>query len=189
MRAEAAALLELVRGGPTPLPRNGSPDPQRLFELAQQHQVTPLAFLRWKQRGSAEGRDIPAEVRPSFRMAYLHHSLRNEVLAKQLVELRGALAERGIDALVFKGPWLAFHAYPDPGARPVDDIDLGIHERDFEGALEVLSSLGYQLGKSLPATPEEARSARPPAASSATASAASLAGSARARWRRTPSCR
>ena len=158
MRAEAAALLELVRGGPTRLARNGSPDPGRLLELAQEHQVAPLVYQRWRARAGAEGgaNDIPAEVRPSFRMAYLHHSLRNELLAKHLVELRSALAERGIDSLVFKGPWLAFHAYPDPGSRPVDDIDLGIHERDYEGTLEVLSTIGYQLGKSLPATPEEA---------------------------------
>ena len=158
MRAEAAALLRLVGAAESaPSPSYGSPDPQRLLELAHEHQVTPLAYQRWKSLGAAERRpDIPTEVRASFRMSYLHHGLRNEVLAKHLVELGNELAERGIESLVFKGPWLAFHAYPDPGTREVDDIDLGIHERDYKGTLEVLASLGYRLGEDLPSTPEEA---------------------------------
>lgn len=159
MSPEAALLLRLVGGASAnSLSESGDSDPRRLLALAQRHQVTSLAYHASQVNASsgAQRPEIPLEVRPAFRMAFLHHALRNEVLAQNLAHLDGALAARGIEALVFKGPWLAFHAYPDPGTRPVDDIDLGIRERDYRAALEVLSSLGYRPGGELPSTPEEA---------------------------------
>jgi len=39
---------------------------------------------------------------------------------------------------------MAFCAYPDPGARPIGDIDLGIRERDYPGALGALREIGYE---------------------------------------------
>ncbi len=159
MRPEVAALFELL-GVPGPEPRaaRGAADARALFELAQRHQVAALVYHLWKSRASCDDArpGIPPEVRPSFRMAFLHHALRNEVLWRNLTELCAALESRGIEALVFKGPWLAFRAYPDPGTRPVDDIDLAIRERDYGGALEVLSSLGYRPDGSVPPDAEGA---------------------------------
>jgi Uncharacterised nucleotidyltransferase len=159
VRPEAALLLRLLGVEGPDLPAgSGAPDPRRLLELALWHQVGALAYHSWKTgpAGDTGRAEIPPEVQLSFRQAFLHHAMRNEALATSLAELAGALAARGIEALVFKGPWLAFHAYPDPGTRPVDDIDLGIHERDYRAALEVLTALGYRSDGELPSTPEEA---------------------------------
>lgn len=53
------------------------------------------------------------------------------------------LADNGFTALVLKGGWLAWHAYPDPAMRPLRDIDLLLREDQFAEAYRLLLASGY----------------------------------------------
>lgn len=157
MRAEAAWLIALARSDESPPPGPASVDLERWLELARLHQMAPLAHWCCSAAGEpSPWRTALHEVFESLRVEYLHHMMRNESLRTDLADLFTALEEKGIEAVVFKGPWLAFEAYPDPGTRPVDDIDLGVRERDYTGTAEVLTQLGYRTQGALPSSPSEA---------------------------------
>jgi hypothetical protein len=79
--------------------------------------------------------------------------MRNDALAEMIAAIDRALGAAGVEPLFFKGPWLAFRAYPDPGTRPVGDIDLGIPESVFPAALAALRGLGLQTFATVPEDP------------------------------------
>src|SRR5438105_2268443 len=51
-------------------------------------------------------------------------TLRQQAIQCQLVEILDACRPAGIEPLVLKGAYLAAHIYPQPGLRPMNDIDL-----------------------------------------------------------------
>ena len=54
------------------------------------------------------------------------------------------LTDAGLEPVVFKGPAVAAR-YPDPGLRPMDDIDLLLPEADHRRALDALGNAGWQV--------------------------------------------
>jgi len=127
---------------------------ERVTELAERQQVAGLCSWVWRRRNaSAGGRRssaLPARVEGELRNSYWQHLRSNGWLLHELSALQDSLASRGVDALFLKGPWLAFHAYPDPGARPVGDIDLLVRESDYAGAVEAITRVGYASSGRLP---------------------------------------
>jgi hypothetical protein len=67
-----------------------------------------------------------------------------------------SLDRNGIETLLFKGAPIALRHYPDPGLRPMEDIDLLVHKQQARQAIELLIQLGWvpavrpakQLGES-----------------------------------------
>ena len=56
------------------------------------------------------------------------------------------LTDAGLEPVVFKGPAVAAR-YPEPGLRPMDDIDLLLPEADHRLALETLRHVGWQVAR------------------------------------------
>jgi hypothetical protein len=56
------------------------------------------------------------------------------------------LTDAGLEPVVFKGPAVAAR-YPDPGLRPMDDIDLLLPQADHRRALDALSRAGWQVAR------------------------------------------
>ena len=56
------------------------------------------------------------------------------------------LTEVGLEPVVFKGPAVAAR-YPEPGLRPMDDIDLLLPRADHGRALEALGHAGWQVAR------------------------------------------
>jgi hypothetical protein len=137
VRRAAAHLLGLARGARPDLEGG---DAEAVLQLAGAHEVAALGHV-WL-RGNA---DAPPELARGFKQVYQHHTVRNEVLVRDLGAVANALAGADVDAVFFKGPWVAFAAYPEPGARPVGDIDVAIHERDYPRARDALGALGYDV--------------------------------------------
>lgn len=156
MRPEAAFVLALARGegGRIGIRGDGGLDWDLVADLAARHQVD--ALCSWMGRSLGGFGEAGQGLERGLRMSYLHHRLRNEALERDLAGIHDALSTRGIEALFFKGPWLALHAYPDPGTRPVGDIDLGIQEADYAGVVAALVETGYAPIEPVPSTPEEA---------------------------------
>ena len=117
-------------------------------QLAARHHVDALCGWQLRQRLGIPrpGTHHPEWVRldERLRSRYLHHLLRNQALEADITEIHRALSQRGVPAVYFKGLWLAHHAYPDPGTRSINDIDLGVHEIDHRAAIEALGRAGYR---------------------------------------------
>lgn len=140
VRASEAAipLRERIRGAP-------AFDPAGVFALARQERVAPLLHL-----GRVEGR-IPDPLPDSFRAAceaaYYRTLYKNIVALKTGRRILEALRCTGISAAPLDG-WavlqepLGYH--PDPGTRPLEDLELVVRESDRERAESILADLGYR---------------------------------------------
>ena len=56
------------------------------------------------------------------------------------------LTDAGLEPVVFKGPAVAAR-YPEPGLRPMDDIDLLLPQADHRRALDALGQAGWQVAR------------------------------------------
>jgi len=57
------------------------------------------------------------------------------------------LLEGGLEPVVLKGPWLAAR-YPEPGLRPMDDIDVLLPSEQHHRALRLLEKSGWRVARS-----------------------------------------
>jgi hypothetical protein len=80
---------------------------------------------------------------PRLRGIYRHTWFSNQGRLAQLVQVRDALAEVDVEMVVLKGVALAYGAYPNPGLRPMDDLDLMVRPVDVKRALGVLEGRGW----------------------------------------------
>lgn len=87
---------------------------------------------------------LPPESRR--RLTVVAHAVwaQSAVLADHWAEATTALRQAGIEALTLKGMSLAHTVYPDPGLRPMADIDLLVRPAERAAALEALRALGYR---------------------------------------------
>lgn len=60
-----------------------------------------------------------------------------------LARVLAALRERGISAIVLKGPGLSRYLYPRRSLRPYRDIDLVVRARDLDAAATAIVELGF----------------------------------------------
>jgi len=103
------------------------------------------ALVWWNVRGSSY--DIPVVARQYLQALFLFHRRRNAALADEIAAVATAFADADVPVLFRKGAFLAFHRYPDPGTRPMGDVDLLIRPGDRVRVPEVLRSLGYASGR------------------------------------------
>lgn len=108
----------------------------------QVHGIAPLLH-----HASADQPDFAA-LHPDLR-TYLadQHSLSNariSLLLNELGELLTACHAAEITVIPLKGSLLATHYYPEPGLRPMNDLDLLIRPDNEARILDVLASLRYR---------------------------------------------
>lgn len=149
--AEARCLLALARGARPSV--SGPLRADELIRLGALHQVDAVAYHAVRR---LEGVDLPPAAVRGFQQAIARNMLAHGRLRRALAHLCEGLDARGVPFLVTKGPWLAFAAWPESSARPIGDIDLVIRERDWRGAVEVLTAADYRPVDPLPATGDEA---------------------------------
>jgi hypothetical protein len=149
VRAIAFGLLhDLSR--PTPLEvdaasRLAHADPhalQHLALLSDERGVGGLVFRHLETHGMLArlpARDVDA-LRHSYR-ATLAQNLRRLAAIDEILD---AFRERGIEPAPLKGVWLLETHYPDPGTRPMRDIDLLVREDQLAAAETELGRLGYR---------------------------------------------
>lgn len=147
-------LLSLARRGTPPAGDVPAVDWQTFAEKAGQHQMN--AFCYACLRHGARPQTMPEPVWENLRFEWFHQHMRNIRLFTELQELHAALDTAGLDHLFAKGPWLAFAAWPESGARPVGDIDLIVQEKDVRAVWQVLLGLGYRAESPCPEDGAEA---------------------------------
>ena len=135
-------LLSLLRGEQPILPQATVDEWSELLRNLRCHWIIP--FLYWKIG------HFPPELRPPeviytrMREIFLASHVRYLSMERQLREVMDAFNRRRIDALLIKGPALAWTVYPDPATRPFSDIDLLVRPDQYSKIKETLSQLGYR---------------------------------------------
>jgi hypothetical protein len=135
-RLDAQAERELARLARAPI------DWPALVELATHEGTAPLLHSHLRRL------DLLLEVPPAAR-ARLTDVARsvwavNTVLASHWGEAIAALGTAGVEAITLKGMALAHTVYPEPGCRPMADIDLLVRPAARAAALDALHALGYR---------------------------------------------
>ena len=97
----------------------------------------------WQRHGLVEA---CANVGPVLDLHYRHNVLRMEAMTRWASELVERLAARDVRVTVLKGMETAFSVFPEPGTRPLSDIDLLIDPEDSAAAGEVLREAGFRAG-------------------------------------------
>jgi Uncharacterised nucleotidyltransferase len=144
--ATAMLLWEACRRDPDPAAirralADGA-DMERTLAAAVAHRIAPLL---WRAFGAADARQelgsnraVLCGMADAFRMEALLLIPRAVALAVR------PLTDAGLEPVVFKGPAVAAR-YPEPGLRPMEDIDLLLPRRHHQRALAALAAAGWQV--------------------------------------------
>ena len=106
---------------------------------AEAHSLGPLLYTYLRQAGVA----VPPGVQRELQGLYLRHRHANEVRTRVLSEILAAFSDAGIETRVLKGAALAHLIYPQPGLRPMRDMDLLVKKNEALKAQAMLAELGF----------------------------------------------
>jgi hypothetical protein len=107
---------------------------------AEAHGMAPLLYTHL----NGAGVELSLSVKRKLQGFYLQHHHANRVRARVLHDIVSAYDAAGIPALVLKGAALAHMVYPEPGLRPMNDMDILVPESDARRAQQVLADLGFR---------------------------------------------
>lgn len=86
---------------------------------------------------------VPEAARRSLQAAYRETAVINCIRMEAVGSLMAELAHEGLDVLLMPGASL-LPLYPDPGCRPMDDIDLLARPGHFSGVAAFLGTRGFR---------------------------------------------
>ncbi len=113
-----------------------------LLQTAGRHGVMPL-LSRSLHTGFPA--DVPQTILEELRHRSRANAARNLFLTDELLKLLTLLEAHTISALPYKGPALAASIYGNLALREFSDLDILVHERDYQRAQCLLSTSGYRL--------------------------------------------
>lgn len=117
---------------------------------AEVHGVGPLVYSHL----NAANAPVPRAAKQALQGLYLRHRHANQVRAQVVAEVLRAFRQANIEVLLLKGIALAHLIYPQPGLRPMRDIDVLVSPARARQAQAVLAQLGFDAplsGPNLPA--------------------------------------
>lgn len=112
-----------------------------LTDLARLHRILPLMHDRL--RGTGRDWPVPRTLRTAAATSFRRHAIKAARAQRALVRCLRPLAAAGISVTALKGAWLAYHAYPQPGLRPLRDLDLLVERGRARDAFAVLVQAGF----------------------------------------------
>jgi hypothetical protein len=86
---------------------------------------------------------LPPQVERDLRLDYFQTASRNTLLYHELEKVLLGLADEGVPVVLLKGAALAETVYGNVALRPMDDMDLLVHQEDVPAALGLLKKSGY----------------------------------------------
>jgi hypothetical protein len=110
-----------------------------LVRVADEERLGPLLYraVRWQNL-------VPPAVEEGLRAARYSIAVRDRLLRGELVAILDCLAAQGVDVLLLKGAALAQTVYGGTGLRPMEDLDLLVHQEGVRPALRILAEQGYR---------------------------------------------
>jgi Uncharacterised nucleotidyltransferase len=140
----AAAMAEISKSASAILagerPALSSLDPMAL-SLACYTSGTGALLGYWLEHGEL---DAPADVAELLALHLEHGRERAERGEAESRKVVGALVEAGLPVVVLKGGHTAHAYFPDPGTRPMSDLDLLVPAESAPGAEVALATTGLQ---------------------------------------------
>lgn len=118
---------------------SGDPDWHLVYRLAIQHRIVPLLHRYIKNSGL----NPPAIILQGIEKHVREEALSNLFQTRELNRILSIFAERGIEAIPFKGPSLGFHLHNNLSMRPFGDLDLLIHRKDFTAIKQIFADNDY----------------------------------------------
>ncbi|MCB0197385.1 MAG: nucleotidyltransferase family protein, partial [Anaerolineae bacterium] len=116
----------------------------------EEHGLGPLLYTSIKTAKLP----VPLDLKRSLQALYLRHHHANAVRGRVLADILTRFQAEGVQVLVVKGAALAYIIYPEPGLRPMRDIDLLVKKTDAYRAQQLLAELGFNAplpqGNTLP---------------------------------------
>ncbi len=106
---------------------------------AEANGLGPLLYMHLKAAGVV----YPVPVRQQLQGLYLRHRHANQVRSRVMTEILAAFQQANIQVWVLKGMALAHLIYPQPGLRPMRDIDLLVKTSQRMRAQQTLADLGF----------------------------------------------
>jgi hypothetical protein len=106
---------------------------------AEAHGLAPLLYVHLKGAGI----QLPLAAKRELQGLYLRHRHANQVRTRVLHDVLAAYQAAGIPALVLKGAALFHLVYPEPGLRPMSDLDILVPESEAWRAQRTLAELGF----------------------------------------------
>jgi hypothetical protein len=128
---EATAALEAAPGAQW----------RKALQTLDLHFVLPLVSHGLTRHGLFES--VPRDCRSGLEIAYRNTHLLNGLRFHALARAIRALEAEGVRAVVWKGVVLADGFYPDPGTRPMCDIDLAIQPDERASAARAFTAAGF----------------------------------------------
>ena len=144
----ATLLWEACRRDPDPAAIRraigGGADVALAVSAAAEHRIGPLLWRALGTAGSLDAlgpdRAVLGGMADAFRMEAL-------LLIPRAVELAvRPLTDAGLEPVVFKGPAVAAR-YPEPGLRPMEDIDMLLPRSEHQRALQALRGAGWEVAR------------------------------------------
>ena len=114
---------------------------QALLARGREHRFLPLMAHALRECGLWGA--LPPDVAQQLKTAGQHHTRRALLAQRAMVQVHDILHENGISHVFLKGAYLAQFAYPQPGLRPMRDIDVVIKPNDLPAAHDLLVTHGY----------------------------------------------
>jgi hypothetical protein len=112
---------------------------QEVPTTAEVNGLAPLLSYHLSQSGIA----VPSETRHRLLALTFAHRSANRARFAVLGEILDAFTAAGIRAVVLKGAALAHLLYPNPGLRPLGDLDLLVDADLADRAQSTLGTLGF----------------------------------------------
>jgi hypothetical protein len=122
------------------------PDWDYVLEASIRHAVAPLVKRGLDQVASLENVEgkVPQPIAHDLQALYDGNARRNARLFAALKDVTRGLRAAGAEPVGLKDVQLAVDVYPEPGLRPMGDVDLLIRREDWDTAAHALGSMGFE---------------------------------------------
>lgn len=109
--------------------------------LAEAQGMSPLAY---RHLHNAEV-PLPSEIKRQLLALTARHQKANCLRLQVLRDILAAYQDAGLAVIVLKGAALTCLIYPEPGLRPMSDLDLLVHTSDLAHARQILVEQGFAV--------------------------------------------
>lgn len=113
----------------------------RIAKTASLHGLAPLLYTSLKRTNRLG--QAPLDCAERLRTEHLHANVGNMLAYRELACILDCFEADRIPVVLLKGSAVALQLYPDPGLRPLKDLDLLIAESQVASVRGLLAGRGY----------------------------------------------
>ncbi|MFA9558203.1 nucleotidyltransferase family protein [Evansella sp. AB-rgal1] len=143
-------LLNLEKGSPELFNNESflsSIDWEAFLKLSHDHRVFPLLHVAIQKQKNIS---LPTDVVKALRDSYVKNTMRMMELTAEVERVCKVFQQMNIQALLLKGPALAYQLYRNLSSRTSMDLDFLISIENLDKVTMILQDLGYEIAYESP---------------------------------------